>query len=184
MRPRTRRWAGVGSGIAVLAAVGALALGELRPLVARYGVPGAAATPGVKSEFRGAVVAVRDGDTIVVRRRGRKVRVRVFGVDCPEHDQAFGAQATAFTRDHTAGRQVTIEVRDRDMYGRTVGEVILPDGENLGTELIRAGLAWHYRHYSHSPALDALEAEARAAHRGLWADAHPVPPWDFRHAQH
>jgi endonuclease YncB( thermonuclease family) len=139
---------------------------------------------GVVSEFRGKVVAVRDGDTIVVQRHRRKVRVRIFGVDCPEHDQAFGAQATAFTRDHVAGREVRVEVHDHDIYGRSVAEVVLPDGENLGTELIRAGLAWHYRHYSSSAELDALEAQARAAKRGLWADPHPIPPWDFRHHAH
>jgi endonuclease YncB( thermonuclease family) len=183
MRLRTRRWAGIGSAIAVLSAAAALLLGELR-VDARRGAPTAPPAAGVVSEFRGKVVAVRDGDTVVVQRRRRKVRVRVFGVDCPEHDQSFGAQATAFTRDHAAGREVTVEVHDHDIYGRSVAEVILPDGENLGTELIRAGLAWHYRHYSSSAELDAFEAQARAAKRGLWAEANPIPPWDFRHHAH
>ena len=28
--------------------------------------------------------------------------------------------------------------------------------------------------------LEALEAEAREAKKGLWADPHPVPPWKWR----
>ena len=64
---------------------------------------------------------------------------------------------------------------------RLVADVILPDGRNLNRELVRAGLAWWYRRYApHDAELEALEAEARAARRGLWADPHPVPPWEWR----
>ena len=74
-----------------------------------------------------------------------------------------------------------MEPTDRDQYGRLVADVILPDGRNLNRELVRAGLAWWYRRYApHDAELEALEAEARAARRGLWADPHPVPPWEWR----
>lgn len=48
------------------------------------------------------------------------------------------------------------------------------------------GFAWHYKAYEREqPANDRKvyadsENEARAARRGLWADAEPVPPWEFR----
>jgi hypothetical protein len=42
-------------------------------------------------------------------------------------------------------------------------------------------MAWWYRPYAPKDIMLAqLEAEARAAKRGLWADAHPVPPWEWR----
>src|SRR5262249_47321577 len=52
-------------------------------------------------------------------------------------------------------------------YGRLVGDVLLPDGRNLGQELVRAGLAWWYRQYAppKETALVQLEAEARTAKR-------------------
>lgn len=75
-------------------------------------------------------------------------------------------------------------MRDTDRYGRLVGEVLLPDGRNLNHELVRAGMAWWYRRYAQEDTtLAQLEAEARAARRGLWRDPHPVPPWEWRRTQ-
>ena len=70
-----------------------------------------------------------------------------------------------------------------DQYGRTVGEVILPDGKSLNRELVKAGFAWWHRQYSRDSSLGQLEAEAQAARRGLWVDSNPVPPWEFRRVQ-
>lgn len=75
---------------------------------------------------------------------------------------------------------VTVRPHDRDRYGRTVAEIILPDGRNLNRELVRNGFAWHYRRYSSDQTLEALEQEAGDNRRGLWHDPHPVPPWEFR----
>jgi endonuclease YncB( thermonuclease family) len=66
-----------------------------------------------------------------------------------------------------------------DRYGRTVGTVWVQD-LNANAELVRQGYAWVYRKYSNDPALLNLEAEARDARRGLWADSIPVPPWEWR----
>jgi len=60
------------------------------------------------------------------------------------------------------------------------GEVILPDGRTLNRELVKAGLAWWYQRYSEDESLGRLEAEARAAKRGLWTEPNPIPPWQFR----
>ena len=79
-----------------------------------------------------------------------------------------------------AQRTVTVQVVTTDRYGRTVGEVVLPDGRSLNQELVRAGYAWWYRKYSDDAVLEALEAEARGARRGLWAELDPVPPWAWR----
>ncbi len=68
-----------------------------------------------------------------------------------------------------------------DRYGRTIGEVSLPDGRVLNRELVKAGFAWWYRRYAPEDVrLEQLENEAREAGRGLWADAEPVPPWEWR----
>lgn len=133
--------------------------------------------------FSGKVVGVSDGDTISVMRSGRAEKVRLLGIDAPEKKQAFGNRAKQYASELAFGKIVTVNVFDRDRYGRSVGEVILPDGRSLNRELVRAGFAWWYRAYSRDKTLGALEAEARAQRRGLWRDPKPLPPWEFRKAQ-
>ena len=64
---------------------------------------------------------------------------------------------------------------------RSHSEGSVPDGRALNRELVKAGFAWWYRRYApDNEPLKQLEAEARQAKRGLWADPHPVPPWQWR----
>ncbi|TLY29446.1 MAG: hypothetical protein E6K63_05140 [Nitrospirae bacterium] len=50
--------------------------------------------------------------------------------------------------------------------------------------LVKAGLAWWYRHYAPGDTvLAGLEKEARDAKQRLWADPDPVPPWEWRKFQ-
>ena len=138
---------------------------------------------GHAEQFTGKVVGISDGDTLNVLRAGKAVKVRLHGIDTPERAQAFGTRAQQFTSELAFGNEVTVVVRDTDRYGRVVGEVRLPepDGRNLNQELVKAGMAWWYKQYApNDTTLAQLEADARAAQRGLWAEAHPVPPWAWR----
>jgi endonuclease YncB( thermonuclease family) len=127
------------------------------------------------------VVSVSDGDTIIVLRPGNvQEKVRLAEIDCPEKGQPFGQAAKRKTGDLAAQKTVTVEVRTTDRYGRTVGEVFLPDGSSLNRELVRAGYAWWYRQYSKDTSLGDLEGDARRARRGLWSEPTPVPPWEWR----
>ncbi len=140
----------------------------------------AAAAPKPGSEFTAHVVKVRDGDSMQIRHDGATVDVRVFGVDSPERSQPWSARAKSFTAGLVGDQDVVVKVKDVDRYGRIVGDVKLKDGRDLGHELLRAGLAWYYRRYANDARLGELEAEARAARRGLWSEPKPVPPWKFR----
>jgi len=132
-------------------------------------------------DFSGEVVGVTDDDTIEVMREGKAEKVRLDGIDCPEAHQAYGGEARQFTSKEAFGKIVTVKVKEKDRYGRTVGEVILPSGKSLNRELVREGFAWWYREYApDDKILERLESAARAAERGLWADAKPIPPWEFR----
>ncbi len=138
------------------------------------------ASQTLAADFTGRVVGVSDGDTITVLHNGKGERIGLHGIDCPEKRQAFGNRAKQFTSKLVFGNTVTVQVMDRDRYGRTVGVVLLPDGRSLNHELVRAGLAWMYRRYTNDQSLSDLEEEARVAGRGLWADPHAVPPWEWR----
>src|SRR5215510_13164214 len=137
---------------------------------------GASAEP-----FTGKVVGILDGGTLSVLHKGKAVQVRLHGVDTPEKAQAFGTQARKFTSDRVFQQMFTVMVQNTDRYGRLVGDVLFPDGRSLKQELVQAGMAWWYRPYAPNDIMLAqLEAEARTAKRGLWADAHPIPPWQWR----
>lgn len=128
----------------------------------------------------GKVVKVVDGDTIDILKNRSTVRIRLNGIDAPERGQAFGNRAKQFVLDVAAQQTVTVEIKDVDRYGRSIGDVFLPDGRNLNREIVAAGYAWWYRKYSKDQSLGRLEEEARRGRRGLWQDKTPVPPWEWR----
>jgi len=141
----------------------------------------------VAAEFTGRVVGVRDGDTLdLVTPSNEQLRVRLAAIDAPEKGQAYGNAARRALSALTYRRIVRVEWSKRDAYGRVVGKVLL-QGDDVGLELIRRGLAWHYTAYAgeQRPAerarYAAAEAAARSRRLGLWAGSDPVAPWRYRH---
>ena len=131
--------------------------------------------------IEGKVVSVADGDTITVLKDKEQIKVRLHGVDAPEKAQDFGTASRNFTSDLCFGKEVTVEVKDTDRYGRKVGIVTVPDGRVLNHELVKAGLAHWYEAYARNDTqLEALQEEARSAKRGVWSRPDTVAPWDFR----
>jgi endonuclease YncB( thermonuclease family) len=130
--------------------------------------------------FTGPVVGVSAGDEFVVARSAGRTPIRLASVKRPDSWQKWSNEARAFTAKAVRGQQVTVSVSGADACGRSVAEVTLPDGRSLNQELVRAGLAWSYRLDPPHATIDALEAEAKAAKRGLWSDPDPMPPWTFR----
>lgn len=134
-----------------------------------------------QSVLTGRVVSVADGDTMTILLSGNKqVKVRLYGVDCPEKRQDFGTRAKQFTSDLVFGQIVSVETKNKDRYGRTIGMVILPDGRVLNKELLKAGMAWHYKEYDQSAEFAQLERTARARRVGLWSMDNAIAPWEFR----
>ena len=132
------------------------------------------------------VVAVTDGDTITVEPLdgGDRVKVRLYGIDCPESKQPYGQVAKGFVNKAVLFQQVEIDQKDIDRYKRVVAHVLLQDGRNLQELLLQAGLAWVYDGYCKNCQLwKVLQAEAKTERRGLWADKNSVPPWEWRRAQ-
>jgi len=141
-------------------------------------------SPNAQAEsFTGKLVKVLDGDTVEVLHDGKAERIRLAQIDCPEKGQPFGQAAKQYVLDIAALKIVTVQVETVDRYGRTVGEILLPDGSNLNKRIVGAGYAWQYKKYSKDPAYAELEAEARDARLGLWQDKEPEPPWEWRKAK-
>ena len=86
------------------------------------------------------VVGVTDGDTITVLKADKtQVKIRLAKIDAPETGQDFGSRAKQAASDLAFGKDVMIRPADTDRYGRTVAEVILPDGRSLTRELVGDG---------------------------------------------
>lgn len=138
------------------------------------------------ADFAGRIVGVVDGDTVDLLSPSKEVhRIRLAGIDAPEKGQPFGAPAKRALSDLVFNRQVVVSVSKHDRYGRLVGKVLVA-GVDANLQMVRNGFAWHYKKYAREQSRDdqeryaAAEVSARFARQGLWADAHPVAPWDFR----
>jgi micrococcal nuclease len=136
---------------------------------------------GSAEGFSGQVVAVLDGDMIEVLHENRRQRIRLNGIDCPEMGQAYATNAKQATSELVFGKEVTVHTHGMDKHGRTIADVLLPDGSNVNQRLVREGWCWWYqKHAPKDHALKQSEEEARAAKRGLWNDPDPLPPWVYR----
>lgn len=134
--------------------------------------------------IRATVLSIGDGDTIRVRQAGRALTVRLACIDAPETAQSpYGQQARNYLQQRLPiGRQVTLDVKTTDRYGRTVAEVF--NGVNINLALVEDGQAFAYRQYlGGCNAREYLEAEDRASRRrfGVWQLPGGITrPWAYR----
>lgn len=144
------------------------------------------ALPAFAASFEGKVVGLSDGDTITVLSRDEvQYKIRLAGIDAPEKRQAYGDKSRAHLASLVFGKWVAVDWTKRDRYGRIIGKVSVA-GQDVCLDQIRNGMAWHYKKYaadqdwSDRSLYAAAERDALRDRRGLWKDAAPVPPWEFR----
>ena len=110
------------------------------------------------------------------------VSVRLYGIDAPEKDQPFGEEAKNSLKELVKGKTVELKVKDIDKYGRAVALVYV-GSLNVNLEQVKRGYAWAYLEYLDSPYISeyySAEKEARSKGLGLWKQANPTPPWEWR----
>lgn len=136
----------------------------------------------------GYVVKITDGDTIVVLDSNRQQhKIRLAGIDAPESYQAFGSRSTESVASLTFNKTVTVEWKKKDRE-RLIGKVLI-NGVDINLEQVKAGMAWWYVKYAKEQSsvdrsfYEQAELQARGLRVGLWRDANPIPPWEFRHAK-
>ena len=134
--------------------------------------------------WSGEVVGVTDGDMITVlhSKTLKDVKIRLYGIDCPEGGQAFSKRAKQFTSKMVFGKVVEVHQMDTDRYGRIVA-LISVDKQLLNKELVKAGLAWVYDRYCSEPICESwrnFQLRAKFDKLGLWSNPNPTPPWEFR----
>lgn len=135
----------------------------------------------VSAQLKGTVIAIADGDTFtLLTAQNQQVKIRLHGIDCPEKKQPYFKYAKAYISSLVFGKQVFVQVKNKDRYGRTIGVVFLEDKRNVNELLLQTGWAWHFKKYDQDARWAAMEQLARRQRKGLWADVNPTAPWDWR----
>lgn len=131
--------------------------------------------------FAARVVTVSDGDTVWVTpvQSQRRMKLRMQGIDAPERCQPGGEEATRALRELLLNQTVEVVVRGQDDYQRGLARIRL-QGKDVGAFMVSQGHAWSYRFKSDPGPYVREEQAARQARRGVFAQARPERPYDFR----
>jgi len=139
--------------------------------------------------FAARVEHVPDGDSITVRTDdGRRLKIRLAGIDAPELGQPHAQAARDHLRTRILSNTVEIQPFKTDIYGRLVARV-LHEREDLALLQVSSGHAWHFERYASDQTpfeqqlYRAAQQAARGRRLGLWQSPDPVPPWDYRSAE-
>lgn len=90
-----------------------------------------------------------DGDTLgFTDLSGERLSLRLWGVNAPEKRTPEGPKATEALSDLIEGQMLECDITNVGSYGRFVGQCWLPDGTDLGCELIKAGFVEELEFYS------------------------------------
>lgn len=142
-------------------------------------------SPGMavgQDQFFAEPAEIVDGDSFWVVTADRRIEVRLWGIDCPEWTQPYGREAKERTAELLAGGQLRVEVKDTDIYGRTVALVFVGT-TNVNEELVRSGSAWVFPRYCRQSICTQwkeLQLNAQQEGIGLWHLPRPEPPWNKR----
>ena len=134
----------------------------------------------IPKTFQAKVVGIKDGDTFKVLYNNSEITIRLNHIDCPEKNQPYGKNAKWKASDLCFGKMVKIVSNGKkDRYKRLIAEVYF-NNININKELVKNGLAWHFKKYSSDVEYAKIERQARKSKVGLWKEKNPIAPWDWR----
>lgn len=143
------------------------------------------AVPAGAAVISGRIVAVNDGDTLTIESEAHsQSSVRLLAADAPARAQDFGERATANLSAMAFHRLAQADCPKLGRDGTPLCRVVV-EGQDLGLEQIRAGMAWWYRPDGSQQSPDEraeyerAEFQAKLRRYGLWNSKNPVPPWDW-----
>ncbi len=183
--------------LAMLTVLGALAIRPMQESISTHDETTAAesalqsATPTevrtiIEKQFTtGVVTRVVDGDTLEMEIDGKRVNVRLFGIDAPEMSQPFGHESKDFLARRILNEELIVIPRDIDRYNRLVAGLYRSSDKGISSISIGMayeGFGWAYREYLKEELEFYLlsETDAKKHKRGLWVADGAVPPWEWR----
>ena len=141
----------------------------------------ALACPSAFAEtISGTVIAVIDGDTLVVEDAAKRhYRVRLAEIDAPEPRQPFYLRSARSLARLCYKKSTKVEWSQQDEGRRYLGYVTC-DGKDANAEQLKRGMAWGSpKSTMPTSPLYELEAYARLRRIGLWRDEKPIAPWEW-----
>jgi len=132
------------------------------------------------AQLSGKVISVTDGDTFTLLTANKQqVKIRLFGIDCPEIGQDYAEQARTYLGDLIFFDTVRVATKGLDESGATLGIVTLFK-MNVNERMLQQGFAWHDTRFDTNPAWSAYAEKARQLKKGLWSSGSPIPPWVWK----
>jgi len=140
-------------------------------------------TDGPKPEttLQVTVKRVIDGDSVLVLdpKDNKEYEVQLEGLDAPELKQEFGKESSEALAKMIEKKELWISWKAKDNFERLLAQVYVGE-THINSEMLKSGMAWHFKRYNKSEALAKLETEAKEAKKGLWKNSSPTAPWDYR----
>lgn len=128
----------------------------------------------------GYVVKVSDGDSFLIKSYGKKIRVRMYGIDAPELKQRYGKESKKYLENLILGKKVDLKVLYEDKYKRKIAKVYYR-GKEINLEMLRSGNVWFYEyHAKREKEYRKAYEKAKKERLGLWRDKNPENPREFR----
>jgi endonuclease YncB( thermonuclease family) len=133
----------------------------------------------------GKVVKVDEGDLLTVTNLNRPIKIRLLGVDAPDTNQPFSDVAREHLAQLVLNKFVVVQYSGFGPHNYIVGKVLIGETD-ICAQMIRDGVAWYsdtdagYLSPEDRDTYRGSEQAARAERRGIWGDANPVAPWEFR----
>ncbi len=125
-------------------------------------------------------IGVTDGDTFTcLDTAGKQQKVQISEIDAPELGQPYGRDARDMLAEFIFGKSLAVVPISSTSDGIVVCKVSV-NGKDIGREMVVAGAAWS-EPASETPLIKDQQ-DAKEARRGLWSEASPTPPWEFRKA--
>ena len=140
-------------------------------------------------EFLVTDIKVIDGDTFTAtRENGKKITVRIAGLDAPEIGQDLAEESAEQLRGCLASGNALITVQATnsiDDKGRTLAKVESAE-LNCNQQQIETGMAWMYDKHDEDLASEDYQLyvfanrDALDSQRGLWENVEAERPWAYR----
>lgn len=130
----------------------------------------------------GKVIGIIDGDTYdLLINENQTVRIRMEGIDAPEKGMPYYQVAKKHLSDLCCNKElIFVQTQKSDSNNRLIGFSYLDTGVELSHEMVKVGLAWHFKKFNNDEDLADLELDAKKNKRGLWQNDDPMSPWENR----
>lgn len=120
------------------------------------------------ADFKGNVVAIRDGGSVIVQTKGQDVVVKLNSIVTPYPNQNLYAQSRIVAERIFMGRPVNVITNDKISRGGCVYGELVSDGINLNEALLMTGYAWLFNEKEASEHYRQIQNINKNAKKGLF----------------